>query len=311
MRTAEPTDALARPMAGALVAVAGLKGGCGRTTLAVGLLGTFVGAGYRALLLDADRAGAACGWLGPGPLAAAVRARPIAAPAALRSWLEELQAARAAAELVLLDLPPADPVPLVAAALASDLVLLPVAPTGLELEAARSTLGWLERARARRGHDLPRLAVVPCRLAVLNPAARDHEDRLAPLGVALTPPLRLRPGHERGFAQGLPVGRIARGPGAAGDRALAGPRPRARRPARRAARGGRGPGRRGSGAGRLSGRATRGARRARPLRLHPPAARSAPAAGVAARLSRLSPRAGAPCRSGARPRRGHRPGSPP
>jgi chromosome partitioning protein len=211
MRTAEPSDPPVRPMAGALVAVAGLKGGCGRTTLAVGLLGALVAAGYRALLLDADRAGAASGWLGRGPLAAAVRTRPIAAPAALRSWLEELQAARAAAELVLLDLPSADPVPLVAAALASDLVLLPVAPTDLELEAARSTLGWLERARARRGHDLPRLAVVPSRLAVLNPAARDHEDRLAPLGVALTPPLRLRPGHERGFAQGLPVGRLAPG----------------------------------------------------------------------------------------------------
>mgnify|MGYP005837106991 FL=1 len=218
MRGAEPSEPSDRPVAGRLVAVGGLKGGCGRTTLAVGLLGAAAEAGHRSLLFDADRAGAAAAWLRRGPLAEVALARPLDGPEALRGWLEAVAAARAAADLVLLDLPPADPVPLVAAALAADLVLLPVAPTGLELEAARATLGWLERARARRGPELPRLAVVPTRLAVLNPAARDHEDRLAPLGAPLTPPLRLRPGHERAFAQGLPVARAA--PGSPEDQEL-------------------------------------------------------------------------------------------
>lgn len=182
-------------MAGRLVVVGGLEGGCGRTTLSVGSLGALAAAGHRTLLFDADRAGSAAAWVRRGPLAEMALARPLDGPEALRGWLEA-----------------------VAAALAADLVLLPVAPTGLELEAARATLGWLERARARRGPELPRLAVVPSRLAVLNPAARDHEDRLAPLGAPLTPPLRLRPGHERAFAQGLPVARAA--PGSPEDQEL-------------------------------------------------------------------------------------------
>lgn len=208
----------ARPAVGRLVTIGGVKGGSGRTTLALGLLGTLADAGHRALLLDADRTAPALGRLRLGPLAAAGRAHPLAGPGELRPWLEGLAAARAEAELVLLDLPPADPLALVAAALASDLVLVPAATSALELEAARASLGLIARARARHPDGRPGVGLVPCRIAALHPEARGHEGPLLTLGAPLAPPLRLRDGHDRALAQGLPVGRLA--PGSPEDREL-------------------------------------------------------------------------------------------
>lgn len=197
--------------AGRVVAVAGLKGGCGKTTLALGLLGALAEAGLRAALADVDPAGAAIAGLRRGPAGALRRALPLRGKAALPGWLEGLAALRASADLVLLDLPPADPLPLAAAALTSELVLLPVASTALDLAGARATVGWLERARAGRPDGRPRLLAVPSRIGTLHPEARAPLAAIEALGLPLAPPLRLREGHDQAYREGLPVGTAAPG----------------------------------------------------------------------------------------------------
>jgi chromosome partitioning protein len=196
---------------GRVVAIAGLKGGCGKTTLAVGLTGVFTEMGLRTALADADPAGAAVAGLRRGPAQALRRALPLRGKDGLPGWLEGLAALRAAADLLLLDLPPADPLPLAAAALTSDVVLLPVAPTALDLAAARATLGWLERARAGRSDGRPRLLAVPNRIATLGPEVRTLLAPIEALGLPLAPPLRLRDGHDRAYRESLPVGSAAPG----------------------------------------------------------------------------------------------------
>lgn len=194
-----------------MVAIAGLKGGCGKTTLALGLLGAFAEAGLRTALADVDPAAPAIAGLRRGPAGTVRRALPLRGKAALRAWLEGLAALRAAADIVLVDLPPADPLPLAAAALTSDLVLLPVAPSALDLAGARATVGWLERARAGRPDGRPRLVAVPSRIGVLHPEARAPLATIEALGLPLAPPLRLRDGHDRAYREGLPVGVAAPG----------------------------------------------------------------------------------------------------
>ncbi len=205
--------------AGRVVVVAGLKGGCGKTTLALGLLGALAEAGLALALGDVDPLGAAVAGARRGPAGAVRRALPLRGKAALRAWLEELAALRGAADLVLIDLPPADPLPLAAAALVGDLVLLPVAPTALELAAARATIGWLERARAGRRDGLPRIFAVPSRIAALPSAVRAPLAAIEGLGLPLAPPLRLRDGHDRAYRAGLPVSLAA--PGSPEHRELA------------------------------------------------------------------------------------------
>lgn len=205
--------------AGRVVVVAGLKGGCGKTTLALGLLGALAEAGLVLALADIDPAAAAIAGARRGPAGAVRRALPLRGQGALRAWLEELAALRKAADIVLVDLPPTDPLPLAAAALVGDLVLLPVAPTALELAAARATIGWLERARAGRRDGLPRILAVPSRIAALPSAVRAPLAAIETLGLPLAPPLRLRDGHDRAYREGLPVSLAA--PGSPEHRELA------------------------------------------------------------------------------------------
>ncbi|BCX18956.1 MAG: hypothetical protein KatS3mg117_2638 [Geminicoccaceae bacterium] len=203
---------------GKVVAIAGLKGGCGKTTLAIGLAGVLVEAGLATALVDVDPAGAAIAGVRRGPAGLLRRAVPLRGRAALPAWLEGLAALRRSAELVILDLPPADPLPLATAALTSELVLLPVAPTALDLAAARTTIGWLERARAGRPDGRPQLLAVPSRIAAPDPAARAPLAAIEALGLPLTPPLRLREGHDRAYREGLPPSVAA--PGSAEHREL-------------------------------------------------------------------------------------------
>lgn len=200
-----------RSGSGRVIAVAGLKGGGGKTTLALGLLGALAEAGLRPALLDLDRAGAALAGSRRGPAGALRRAHPLPARSALPAWLAELAAVRAGADAVLLDLPPADPLPVAVAALTSDLVLLPAAATALELAAARATLAWLERARAGRPDGRPVILLVPSRIAGPPEEARGRLERIAALGLPLAPPLRLRDGHDRAYREGLPVACAAPG----------------------------------------------------------------------------------------------------
>lgn len=196
---------------GRVVVVAGLKGGCGKTVLALGLLGALAESGLALALADVDPAGAAIAGARRGPAGAARRALPLRGKGALRAWLEELAALRAAADLVLIDLPPADPLPLAAAALVGDLVLLPVAPSALELAATRATIGWLERARAARRDGRPRMLAVPSRIAALDRETRAPLAAIQALGLPLAPPLRLRDGHDRAYREGFPVSLAAPG----------------------------------------------------------------------------------------------------
>lgn len=208
MDEVERAGRLATP-ARRLVVAGGLKGGCGKTTLALGLAGVLAEAGLRVALVDADPSGAALAGARHGLDGMPRRGLPLRDKAALRPWLQALGELRRAADILLLDLPPGDPLPLAAAAYAGDLVLVPAAPTGLDLAAARATLAWVERARAARGGAAPDILLVPSRMAPPPASDLGAVRELADCGAALAPPLHLRPAHDRAYRAGLPVASAA------------------------------------------------------------------------------------------------------
>ncbi len=173
--------------AGKIVALANLKGGVGKTSLAVNLACASAVAGARTLLLDADPQQSARLWASRRPLPAEVRAHPLEREEELGAWLEVLQRARSTHDRIYLDLPAALTSVTTAAFLLADLVLVPTSAGALECHATARTLRHLARVRAQRPRrPLPAL-LVPNRIE--GRAARAQR-RLAALGEEVAPAVR-------------------------------------------------------------------------------------------------------------------------
>jgi chromosome partitioning protein len=143
-----------------VIAVAGQKGGAGKTTIAVHLAVAAVAAGHRVGMIDADPQGSATAW---------AKARPAAAPALPVAPLvgadveRGIKAARADGfEVLVIDTPPHAARAAAAALQAADLVLLPVRPSVLDLAALPAGLALVDAAASPA---LVVLSAVPSRCA--------------------------------------------------------------------------------------------------------------------------------------------------
>jgi len=198
-----------------VIAVGNLKGGTGKTTLAVSLACCFA-ARSRVSLIDADPQGAARDWTAAARAPVAARHLPLAAPAAdgnedarLRTWASRIMALRRTADLVVLDLPPQGGPSLAAALALGDLFVVPVTPGGAELAATRRALRVLNQARAARNGRTLDCVLVPNRVDRRTALGRALPHTLAELGEAVGPALRQRAAQMEAYAAGTWVGASA------------------------------------------------------------------------------------------------------
>lgn len=112
-----------------VIAVVGLKGGTGKSTTTIGLAEAAAAAGHAALVVDLDPQGSALGWAEEAaeagtPLASTVIALPVKELRRIDSL---------GCDVAVLDTPPAGPRIIDAAIAAADQVVVPVAPTVLDV----------------------------------------------------------------------------------------------------------------------------------------------------------------------------------
>lgn len=128
-----------------IVALVNLKGGVGKTTSALYFAAVAEGRGERPVVLDADNERSALEWAAGGEL-------PYPVVAAERDGLaRQARALEREGHVVLLDAPPNDREVLRVAASVADRIVVPVAPTGLDVNRLRSTLEILLDVEATRG----------------------------------------------------------------------------------------------------------------------------------------------------------------
>lgn len=204
--------------AGRIVAIGNLKGGTGKSTIAVNLACLAAREGRPVLLVDADPQGTAAAWLEPAarPAALAVETLPITGDPG--AWADRVVAAAEHYHRIVVDLPP-QPGPGMEAALGLvDALVIPVTPSAIDLRATAMTLRLLRQVQRRRG-GRPAGLLVPNRVDQRTAVGRAIQQALRDLDLEVAPPIAQRAGQASAFQAGQWIG--AHAPGSAALREMA------------------------------------------------------------------------------------------
>ena len=187
-----------------VIACGNLKGGVGKTTIAVNLACAFATHGHDVALLDLDPHGGAAAWASAGQLPARVEAAPSLEPHSSGRWPARAGALAGGGCVVMLDLPPLHMPTLAAALMIADVILVPVTSSALCLAATRQTLRMIEVARASRHRRAPLALLVPNRVR-----GKGLEGALLESAERQGPAVHERPEHIEAFATGNWIGEHA------------------------------------------------------------------------------------------------------
>ncbi len=189
-----------------IIAVANLKGGVGKTTLAVNLA-CELSATYRVHLVDADPQGSAIEWFGRGLLPCTAEARVLGDTARSGEWVHRVRSA--AADVIVIDLPPAIGGATTAAMMIADLVMLPISPSLLDGRATLKAIAPLATIRNARRGDRPRALLVPSRVDRRSRAGCEIEAALHEIGEPVGPAICQRSAFVEATAAGTWIGGFA------------------------------------------------------------------------------------------------------
>ncbi len=172
-----------------IIAVGNLKGGVGKSTLAVNLACELASTQW-VRLVDADAQATVSEWMAAGSLPITGEALPLDDERRAATWIKRIQASDA--DVVVIDLPPHTGAATAAALILADLFVVPVAPSGLDLRAAAKALDMLREARAARGDGKPAALLVPSRVDRRTGAGREIEAALHEMGEPVGPAIGAR-----------------------------------------------------------------------------------------------------------------------
>ena len=186
-----------------IIAVAGRKGGIGKSTIAGNLAGEFVDMGHSVIVLDADPQHSLAAWasLGEGILAKCIERIHKGDSEELKTRARK---AAGKADIVVIDTPPGMTDTLYEAAMAADLVLLPCGPSPLDLLALKDALSLTLKARAERRSKKPRIRFVPSRATNTN-LGRGLSSELEGMGKKVLPGITQRVAVAEAVNYGLTV----------------------------------------------------------------------------------------------------------
>lgn len=195
----------------AIIALANLKGGVGKSTLAVNIAGAL---GAKVTLVDADPQATATAWSEGGALPFPVIEHALSGRN-VEAWIAAVLDMDS--RHIVIDLPPMLGDATAAALAICDLAVVPVSPSGADLRATNRALELIHEARKAREDGKPRALLVPSKVDRRTAAGAEIEAVLHDYGEPVGPIISQRIAHADAFTAGQWIGDFAKGSAGHGE----------------------------------------------------------------------------------------------
>ena len=149
---------------GQIIACGNLKGGVGKTTVAVNLACALAVRAHEVTVLDIDPQGSASMWASAGRLPVPVEAMPQIEHHGGGRWPARAGELAVGERVVVLDLPPLLVPTLASALMIADVILVPITPSALDVAPTARTLRMARMTRESRAARKPKGLLVPNRV---------------------------------------------------------------------------------------------------------------------------------------------------
>jgi chromosome partitioning protein len=190
-----------------IIAVLNLKGGCGKSTIAVNLACEFAGSSDPVLLVDNDSQGTASHWLSQGRLPVQGQFMPLENDQDGERLIRAVTARNE--RYVVLDAPAHVSAAALAAAKIADLVLVPVTASGVDLVATQAVVDLIRQARILRRSGAPKCLIVPSKIDRRTDAGRRIDEQVRQFGENIGPAIHQRTAFIEAFGAGQWIGDYA------------------------------------------------------------------------------------------------------
>lgn len=177
-----------------IISLLNLKGGVGKTTLCINLASMFKRKKVEPLVIDLDPQKSATMWAQQKGSEFPINVLPLSLEHGPTKFKKDLDAyiSEYKPSVVLLDNPPELDSTSQCSCLLSDLVLIPVSPSPLDLWAAEKAIQVIREARLERKNELPKALFLPSKLQVGTVIGKDLLKTLKEFKEKITPPVYQR-----------------------------------------------------------------------------------------------------------------------
>jgi chromosome partitioning protein len=202
---------------GQIIVSGNLKGGTGKTTIAVNLACALAERGSTVALLDVDPQASASAWGRTGDLPIRIEAGPPSDGTAGGRWLARAGELANSVDVLVIDLPPVIVPAIASATMIADLVLVPITPSAVDVAPTERVLRMIRVTRETRPGHKPLAMLVPNKVDFRGYYHEATEAAVEGLHERWAPPIRQLTDHVNAFALGRWIGHYAPNSKAAQD----------------------------------------------------------------------------------------------